>query len=50
MAGTGDGEKPGYRDAMDKFKRNLVENGMKPRDAERKAVEIAKRKDRQENR
>lgn len=50
MSGLGDGEKPGFRDAMDEFRRNLKENGATDKYAERKAAEVAKRIDRQKNR
>jgi hypothetical protein len=41
FVGTGSGEQPGTRQAMDAVTRDLVKGGMKPRDAEKKARELA---------
>lgn len=49
MAGTGDGEKPGFRDAMDQFRKGLRENGATDKYADQKAREVAKRVDRIKN-
>jgi len=48
--GTGSGEQPGTRQAMDAVTRDLVKGGMKPRDAEKKARDLALDWDRKNNR
>ena len=46
FVGTGAGEQPGSRQAMDAVTRDLVKGGVKPSEAERKARELAKDWDR----
>lgn len=50
FVGTGSGEQPGSRQAMDAVVRDLVRGGVKPSDAERKARDLAKDWDRKNNR
>lgn len=44
--GNRGGETPGMRDTMDRFQRQLVENGADPKYARQKAIEQAQRADR----
>ena len=44
--GTGSGEQPGARQAMDRCIKTFVEGGVKPADAEKKAVQLARDWDR----
>lgn len=46
FVGTGAGEQPGSRQAMDAVTRDLIKGGVKPFEAERKARELAKDWDR----
>jgi len=41
FVGTGSGEQPGTRQAMDAVTRDLVKGRMKPKDAEKKARDLA---------
>ncbi len=43
------GEQQQKRDAYDKFRKTLRDNGMKPQEADRKAREVANRHDRRES-
>lgn len=47
--GTGDGEHPQGRSAMSDLTRRMVEMGVKPADAEKRARETARREDRKRN-
>jgi hypothetical protein len=50
FVGTGSGEQPGSRQAMDAVTRDLVRGGVKPAEAERKARELARDWDRKNSR
>lgn len=50
VVGFGYGEQPGSRKAMDEITKTMVENGVKPADAERKARDMARDWDRRNQR